>query len=1095
MFRGSQRRSKDTLMRHRRLSRIHRPRRLRGVPQRLIGAARRAPHLLATLLPIVLGTCLVGLPLAGADVGDAPDVTTPVISDIKTRTAALEGEVNANGLETTYRFEYRVNGAPDWTPLPEGDEGIGDGTDPQSVSQQAEGLEPNTLYEVRLVATNSTGTSTSPVETFTTLPPDPPSVTVPTVTDVTNDGAVFSGEVNPNGSDTGYHFEYRPLGGLGWTSVPDGGDNGVGDGTEPQSVSEQAVELESDTEYEVRLVASNEFGTTASTEELFTTGTAPAPFVTSPVIRSVGPDSATFLGEVNPNGEATSYRFEYRLLGEPTWTHVPAVDEPVGDGTGTLEVSQQVTGLQAASEYEVRLVAVSLGGSPTSDPRAFKTLADVPPPAPASRAFERVSPADKNGEGILPSAGPSAPAASAQSGDGTIFFGLASFAGNPAAPFPSPYRAQRGTSEWSVQGISPPLQPLGDLTLGRGTLVMASSDVSRVVVRTTSELIPGIPPSMDDMTKLYVRDLSTSVYQLLTLPPVAGPPTYDVQIVDADSHMDRVLFETDAELTAVAVGVGGIKLYQWRNGTVTLMSVLPDSTPAAGTGGHGTSGDKVVDNAISDDGSVSFFTSPPTNQGSLYRREAGVTTPVNTEENDLGSNPLGSAVFRGATPDGRKVFFTSPQQLAEEDTNAAPDLYMYTHSANPDVDDNLTLVSVDEETAPDSGDDTGTNAAVEGVLGFSEDGARVYFVARGQLVDGGPTLDQNYLYVGDSGTIRYIGGLPLGENQLWLPDNGGFARLRRTVSANGAKLLLISASDSLTPDDNQGVEQAYLYDALTDQIVCASCPTGGGSPQAAALFRLPNLASDALLNQPRGNLSADGSRAFFATAIPLVAKDTNGQVDVYMYENGRPHLVSTGRSSTPSLFASASRAGDDVFFTTTERLVGWDTDSLRDLYDARVGGGLPEPVPTRSCEGDECQGPLAGGPSLESPGSVRFQGGGNAKGRSRTSLRVPRLTRSQRRRLARRGSVALKIRVPSAGRLSLSATTRVGKRNRVAARASRRVQRAGVVTVRLDLARFARRELTRGRRLAVRLTVRFSPGRIARTVRFTLIGVARGPGR
>ena len=69
-------------------------------------------------------------------------------------------------------------------------------------------------------------------------------------------------------------------------------------------------------------------------------------------------------------------------------------------------------------------------------------------------------------------------------------------------------------------------------------------------------------------------------------------------------------------------------------------------------------------------------------------------------------------------------------------------------------------------------------------------------------------------------------------------------------------------------------------------------------------------------------------------------RDINGKADVYMWEDGELSLISTGKAARPSKFVDASADGDDVFFTTRERLVGADVDDQVDVYDARVGGGF-----------------------------------------------------------------------------------------------------------------------------------------------------------
>jgi hypothetical protein len=124
-------------------------------------------------------------------------------------------------------------------------------------------------------------------------------------------------------------------------------------------------------------------------------------------------------------------------------------------------------------------------------------------------------------------------------------------------------------------------------------------------------------------------------------------------------------------------------------------------------------------------------------------------------------------------------------------------------------------------------------------------------------------------------------------------------------------------------------------------------PTAAGG--AAVTFHLNHALSD------------DGRRAFFSSGEVLVPQDTNGKWDAYEYDvaDGSVHLLSSGSDPSNSYFMDASRKGDDAFILTRERLVGWDIDGGYDLYDARVGGGVPDPVAKIVCVGDTCQGPVS----------------------------------------------------------------------------------------------------------------------------------------
>lgn len=90
-------------------------------------------------------------------------------SEVNRSTARVNAEVNPSGADTTYHFEY----GPDTSygssvPVPDGD--LGPGTTTVEVGQLLTGLQPGDTYHYRIVAINSSGTTTSGDETFTTFP-------------------------------------------------------------------------------------------------------------------------------------------------------------------------------------------------------------------------------------------------------------------------------------------------------------------------------------------------------------------------------------------------------------------------------------------------------------------------------------------------------------------------------------------------------------------------------------------------------------------------------------------------------------------------------------------------------------------------------------------------------------------------------------------------------------------------------------------------------------------------------------------------------------------------------------------------------------
>jgi hypothetical protein len=330
-----------------------------------------------------------------------------------------------------------------------------------------------------------------------------------------------------------------------------------------------------------------------------------------------------------------------------------------------------------------------------------------------------------------------------------------------------------------------------------------------------------------------------------------------------------------------------------------------------------------------------------------------------------------------------------------------------------------------------------------GVFGASEDGHRVYFAAGSDVTlwqdaDGTP-----------GGSLAHVATLPLSDIQgrefpgLDVYWNSSVQPVSR-VTPDG-RFLLFEASDgsSLPPRYQHGpcagnaitggagtCAEAYVYRADSStpgepDIVCASCNLAAPGAPGDTFPNVRTRTGVALTasHLPRA-LTDDGRRVFFNTTEALDPADTNGVVDVYEYDvpSGQAHLISSGTDPNDAYLMDASANGNDVFFVTRARLVGWDTDQAYDVYDARVGGGFPEPVPTMSCAGAACRGQAPAAPGLATLGSSVSRGLGD-------------LTRRLHRRAAgkkcRRGRVKRRIR----------GKVRCVKRRHPAARHARLVQR------------------------------------------------------
>jgi hypothetical protein len=98
--------------------------------------------------------------------------------------------------------------------------------------------------------------------------------------------------------------------------------------------------------------------------------TPPAPSVSTSGVSGVGYSSATLYGYINAQGQATNYYFEY---GTTTAYGTQSPLSPAGSATTSVKVNQAITGLQAATRYHYRLVAVGPGGTVAGGDRSFTT--------------------------------------------------------------------------------------------------------------------------------------------------------------------------------------------------------------------------------------------------------------------------------------------------------------------------------------------------------------------------------------------------------------------------------------------------------------------------------------------------------------------------------------------------------------------------------------------------------------------------------------------------------------------------------------------------------------------------------------------------
>jgi hypothetical protein len=451
-------------------------------------------------------------------------------------------------------------------------------------------------------------------------------------------------------------------------------------------------------------------------------------------------------------------------------------------------------------------------------------------------------------------------------------------------------------------------------------------------------------------------------------------------------------------------------------GGLQLVSVLPrvdNETPeqaklreeeeqqisAEGTdlrvGGPGENNGGVMRNAISNDGSRVIW-STKRGQGRLFLRDTvnhetirldGAEAEVQREEKEKlereekeevehgekaeveDLEPEAGAQYQTASTDGSKIFFTDTHRLTEssaphgeEEKYGLGDLYVCEIVVESSGKDACHLKDLTAEGL--AGNEI---AAVQGVLGASDDGTSIYYVADGVLDNGKagqgncvpePNGELEFLnrtcnlYVqhlsgGTWQTPQFIASLSGQDQTDWHVEasTGTLLALTSRVSPNGEFLAFMSNS-SLTGynnvDANENAkgardQEVFLYNAGTGLVQCPSCGPKGTQPSGVHDLEASGEGVGLLIDRPlllinqwvaanipgwtprskeasvyQSRYLSNTGRLFFNSVTPLVPADKNAKADVYEFEfNGEGSCASA--SGCVSLISSGTSTQESAF--------------------------------------------------------------------------------------------------------------------------------------------------------------------------------------
>ncbi|MBS1887218.1 MAG: hypothetical protein JSU06_08525 [Actinobacteria bacterium] len=880
--------------------------------------------------------------------------TTGAATAVRAESATLSGTLQPEGRQYTgCRFEYGLAAASGFGH--EADCEPGASQIPPDSSTHAVGLslthlQSNKDYKYRLSATNALGTLRGETLTFSTV--GPPRFPETLARDATENSATLEGTIDPRGADTSYRIEWGPTSAYGHVAA----SGTIGSNQGPTVVSGQISGLSSATRYHYRVTAvSSEGGEAAGPDQTFET------------LDSCGLTDGRCLELVSPPERGPLAKPGKPLVGRA---------EPQFQAASTSSALAYVVELgypEATSGDEAVYLARRGAGGWLSEQVTPPTLVAPKRFVGARNSGVKVLSPDL-GCAIVASSAPllaDAPATAVEAGGSNL------------------YRRDNATGSYQLITSLPPVGPptpsevfsTGGMLLQGEYLVLGMSPDCRRVVFRTMYRYPGIPSTASSF-QLYEWDRGViRNVALIPGPGGAGEP------VPAES-------------------VPG------------ALPQLPDN-PVPPIGAKASTD---YWHAVSADGSHTVFTAISRLGGdrgwpAIFLRDgedpaelAGTAPAVDVSQSETATPNEGDSRYWTASADGTRVFFTARYGLAANGSSSgatscsnAPagtpgdisgagcDLYEYDAAAP--AGERLTDLS------PDTTDAKG--AGVVGVLDASEDGSYVYFAARGRLGGVGRSERANLdagtynIFLAHAGGIHFVAPIAAEATEAGVLDSSALVGTRGnwTSRATPDGKRFVFESSLGVPG---GVTMVYLFSAADGRTVCASCRRDGEAPYSAR--KLTPLI-DAQLTDAEDRtiqptiLSDDGKRLYFYSFDPLAIGAVEGRRNLFQWEDGQVSLIATEPAGVPSggrvggnrpsanFFGGASAGGGDVYFATPQALVGSDRNEGWDVYDARVGGGFPEPLaPSPPCDaGVEglCNGSRSAVPDQAGAATSTFNGPSN----------------------------------------------------------------------------------------------------------------------
>jgi hypothetical protein len=616
---------------------------------------------------------------------------------------------------------------------------------------------------------------------------------------------LLGGEVDPAGAGevTGCHFEYASVsafveGGAGWAegTKKECSPNLPYSDSESTEVSAETAGLTYGSAYRLRLVVENGNGSTSSFDEPFTTLPLP-PEVGATSVSEAYAETAKVHAQINPGGGKTTYRIEYvtqKQFEEGEFAGAEKSPElDAGSARSPQSLTAQLTHLTPGTTYHYRVLASNANKATTGPVRTFTTLSFASPTDPCPnahvrqqtsaaglldcRAYELVSASNSGGYDVESDlvAGQT-PLAGYPEANGRVLYGVHGGGipgtNNPTNRGVDPYVAARGENGWSTEYVgipsntTPSAAPFASTLLagdaGLGTFAFGGPEICQPCFADGStgeplhlpngELIQGMAGSLNpagpaEPAGYIAMPLSgNGEHFVFGSTSKFEPEGNEGQI----AIYDRNLKTEETHVVSKAPGNEDLPF-------LNLPCLLNCET------------DGIAELAISKDGSHILI-------GQLVEEAKGakhwhlyMNVGDSVRTIDLTPGAAEGVLFDGMTADGSKVFFSSEENLTNEDTShSGADIFIW-EEGHP-----LTLISRGNSNSCDPvansahahwnthepGEENCGAVAIGGGGGVSSANGTIYFLSPEQLAGSGHgTLNAPNLYragPGDGYATHYV---------------------------------------------------------------------------------------------------------------------------------------------------------------------------------------------------------------------------------------------------------------------------------------------------------------------------------------------------